>query len=463
MDQPVRVHTFGCKVNTYDSGLIEDWIRPLAQSSTGRVVHILNTCAVTEEATAQAIRLARKLRREDPTALIVATGCSAQVDSDRLAQAGEIDLVVGNSHKSQLPEIIRQWEVQGQSQHLLPQFRGVPAQNGFGGSLGSDSLVHSQEAYANPKIIRGNIFKKKDLEMHGGEESRHQRAFLKIQDGCNSFCSFCIIPYARGTSRSIPVSELVDRILGLEQKGYREVVLTGVHIGDYADGDKRLEDLVEAVLAQTTIPRVRLSSLEPIEVSDRLLGLFSSPRLCPHFHLSIQSAHTGVLRDMKRQYATQDVVSCLEKIATRLPFAFVGMDVIAGFPTEDDVAFEETLRILESSPWTRLHVFPYSVRRGTKAATFSQLPQAIRKERAARLRELSFSRFQAWARDQVGQIKQGLVLARGNRALSRDYWEMEINDPTHLESNREYLMRVTDFMTPAHNEILLQAEVVAHE
>ena len=461
----IKIHTFGCKVNTYDSGLIENWLKPLTKQVPQRSIHILNTCAVTEEATTQALRLARKLRRENPSALIVATGCSAQVDSERLAEVAEIDLIVGNSHKSQLLELIRQWSSAGTetvtAADLSPAYSSL--NSAFSALNFSEKNEPLRVEQVNNKVIRGNIFKKKDLEMYGGEESRHQRAFLKIQDGCNSFCSFCIIPYARGTSRSIPISELLKRVNDLQEKGYQEVVLTGVHIGDYADGDQRLEDLVESVLRYTNIPRLRLSSLEPSEVSDRLLSLFSSPRLCPHLHLSIQSAHTAVLADMKRSYDTQAVVQCLDKINRLLPYAFVGMDIIAGFPTEDEAAFKETFRVLENSAWTRLHVFPYSVRRGTKAALYPQLPQSMRKERASRLRELSFSRYQSWAKAQIGQIKQGLILNQPNRAISRDYWDIEIlQDPSFLKANREYRIRIKNFRTPAHNEVLLQGEVIAH-
>lgn len=390
MSQAFEIHTFGCKVNTYDSGLLNQNLDPRGWK-TEAPVHIINSCAVTEEATKQAIRLARKIKSKNPFALVVATGCAAQVDSEMLLSASGIDLIVANSHKGRLSEIIDQY------------FKST---GGF------------------PKLHKSNIFKKDDLESGGGLEPNHKRAFLKIQDGCNSFCSFCIIPYARGLSRSVPIVELVRRVNELVQQGFAEVVLTGVHIGDYQDGVKKLEDLVEAILVKTKVLRLRLSSLEPIEISERLLQLYSDDRLCPHFHMSIQSANTEVLEQMKRKYGNTHVRQALETIAERVPNAFVGMDVIAGFPTETEEQFLDTYQTLSELPWTRLHVFPYSERNGTKAAVFNQLPQSVRKARALRLRELSLARFESHAAQQIGRVKPTLIVGSEGRlqGVTRDYW-----------------------------------------
>lgn len=417
------VHTFGCKVNTYDSGLIQ---KNLSQNgfqardprSDVPAVHVLNTCAVTAEATQQAVRLIRRIKSREPLATVVVTGCAAQVDTGRFENLSGADLVVANSHKGMLPELIDR------------HFRGQLAQ----------------------KVFKSNIFRKEDLEAGGGEELSHTRSFLKIQDGCNSFCSFCIIPYARGKSRSIPVAQLVQKINELEKSGVREVVLTGVHIGDYEDetpgGRRVLEDLVEAVLGKTRISRVRLSSLEPVELSDRLLDLYGDERLCPHFHMSIQSADTAVLAEMKRKYSEREVRDSLERIATRVRNAYVGMDVIAGFPSETEEQFENTYRVLSETPWTRLHVFPYSERQGTRAAVMPQIHMGHRKERAQRLRELSLHRLQSQALRQVGESKKILVMnkyASGGQGLSRDYWNINagLTEAEHaLLKNTEIAVRV---------------------
>lgn len=432
LDQKFKIHTFGCKVNTYDSGLLFNQIKGQDQDWHNSV-HVINSCAVTQEATKEAVRLARKIKAKNPLAVVVATGCAAQVDSEQLVASPAIDLVVANSHKSQISELI--------NQHFK---RTLTA-----------------------KLFKSNIFKKEDLEAGGGVEPSHRRAFLKIQDGCNSFCSFCIIPYARGLSRSISIKDLVQRVVELHSSGIQEVVLTGVHIGDYADdtlslaSPKKLEDLVAQILLQTKIPRIRLSSLEPIEVTDQLLSLFKNERLCPHFHMSIQSASTEVLHQMKRKYTSQEVKSSLIRIRSQLPHAFIGMDVIAGFPTETDEQFLETYQILAESPWTKLHVFPYSERPGTKGALLPQMPMSIRKARAMRLRDLSNQRYHSEALKQIGLQKKALIIGaegKGFWGLTSSYWNCEFIDLADHQVakllNLEVKVQVMDYHppTPRHKE-----------
>ncbi|GIL18382.1 MAG: tRNA (N(6)-L-threonylcarbamoyladenosine(37)-C(2))-methylthiotransferase MtaB [Oligoflexia bacterium] len=396
-----QIHTFGCKVNTYDTGLIQKNLSSAPQEPQGQV-HVLNTCAVTQEATKEAVRLIRRIKSKDPFATIVVTGCAAQVDTGAFENLPGADLVVANSHKGLLPQII--------NQH-------------FKGEL-------------KEKVFKSNIFRKEDLEAGGGLEESHTRSFLKIQDGCNSFCTYCIIPYARGKSRSIPIRELMNRINELYDQGIREVVLTGVHIGDYQDETRKeknaLEDLIEMCLKYTQVPRFRLTSFEPPELNDRLLDLFQNPRLCPHFHMSIQSAETKVLQDMKRKYNQTDVIQSLHKISQKVPNAFVGMDVIVGFPTETEESFNETYRVLSEAPWTKLHVFPYSERQGTRAALMTEtVPHQERKARAQRLRELSLHRYQSEALRQIGKVKRCLVLnkeAKGANSIAHDFWPVKIKD-----------------------------------
>ena len=401
------VHTFGCKVNTYDGGLIQKnmttngfklGIGRLSLDNLDKAktqIHILNTCAVTAEATKEAVKTIRKIKAQQPFSTIVVTGCAAQVDTGAFENLPGADLVIANYHKGLLPDLLKK------------HFRGELSQ----------------------KTFKSNIFKKEELEADGGEEASHTRTFLKIQDGCNSFCSFCIIPYARGKSRSISIAHIVEKVNQVVAEGKKEVVLTGVHIGDYEDNGKNMDDLVEAVLAKTTISRVRLSSLEPIEISDRLLAMYENPRLCAHFHMSIQSADTETLHQMKRKYTENEVEVALHKIS-KVKDVFVGMDVIAGFPSETEEQFENTYKRLSETPWTRLHVFPYSERSGTRAAIMDQVPHHVRKERAARLRELSLHRFQAEALKQVGNVHQTLILNKASRkaeGLTRNYWPVRLN------------------------------------
>ncbi len=405
----VEVETFGCKVNTYDSGLIQERLRSKGflsddpEFAKSGKVHILNSCAVTSEATSQVLRQARKLKRDDPQSRVIVTGCAAQVDTERFLDATAVDLVVANSHKGDLPDLL-------------------------GKMLRGEAL---------DRVYKSNIFKKEDLEAGGGEELGHTRSFLKIQDGCDSFCTYCVIPFARGKSRSIEPEALIDKINELQTRGVGEVVLTGVHIGDYRSKEGvGLAELVEDVLKRTSMPRLRLSSLEPVELSDRLLGLFSNPRLCSHFHMSIQSATTSVLERMKRKYTAEQVTESLMRIEEKVPGAFVGMDVIAGFPEESDRDFEETFSRLKDSPWTRLHVFPYSSRPNTYAArAFKGLDGAVIKARAKRLRELSSERHERQAIDQIGRKKS--VLWLNHYGLTRDYWPVLLADPMPMKSNEE--------------------------
>lgn len=429
-DISYQIHTFGCKVNSYDSGLLEQrfvgqGFQPMKSGASAKsvhdkkpphgCVHILNTCAVTAEATKEALRRVRKIKARDPFALVVVTGCAAQVDTGHFTEVPGVDLVVANSHKGQLEFIIQQH---------------------FKGQL--------QE-----RVFKSNIFKKLDLEGGGGLHSERTRAFLKIQDGCNSFCTFCVIPFARGKSRSLPVSHLIERIRQICDQGVSEIVLTGVHIGDYYDEDtgKKIEDLVADILKYTPLERLRLSSLEPVELSERLLDLYSDSRLCPHFHMSIQSAQSRVLREMKRNYSAEDVETSLLAIEKKLPQAFVGMDVIAGFPSETESEFMETYNRLAALPWTRIHVFPYSPRPGVYANRLQgQLPREEILLRAQQLRELSRNRYELRALDQLGQKKRVLLLTKNKdqiRGVSHDYWPVVFSEkPSDMNKNSEVWAQV---------------------
>lgn len=443
-EAPYKLYTFGCKVNTYDSGLMEKNLQRWGFNDQWKKhgVHILNTCAVTAEATKEAVRSIRKLKAKDPFCTVVVTGCAAQVDTKVFESLPGADLVIANSHKSFLPEIVEKY-LKGEIKE---------------------------------KIFKSNIFRKEDLEAGGGQESHHTRAFLKIQDGCNSFCSYCIIPYARGKSRSLPVDVLINRIRDLEKEGVGEVVLTGVHIGDYKSDygqiEVGLEGLLEALLEKTKMPRFRLTSLEPLEITDRLMSLFAQERMCPHFHMSIQSGEDVVLKDMKRNYLAEDVRKSLHAIQEKIPGAFVGMDVIVGFPTETEESFQKTFELLKSTPWTRLHVFPYSERPGTRAATMSvSVPPKERQRRSEFLRALSWDRLQEQSDLQKGSLKKILIIKNKEgvlQGLSRDYWPVEIdctNSPGKLNSIKigdEVLAHVTSWerASLSNYEVRLRAHLV---
>ncbi len=457
MRYDIVMHTWGCKVNTYDSSLLESRFKrdgttivsardATVANNSGDApktrVHVLNTCAVTEEASREAARQVRRIKSKEPLSKVVVTGCGAQVDGGVFDELPGADLIVANSHKGQIEELIDRL---------------------FKGTLDS-------------KVYRSNIFRKEDLEEGGGLEMDHTRAFLKIQDGCNSFCSYCVIPFARGKSRSIPAQRLVSRVNELERQGAREVVITGVHIADYEDvvfdsnGERKLhlDDLIELILQKTTIPRIRISSLEPVELSSKLIGLYeTNERLCRHFHLSIQSAHTSTLERMRRQYTADDVSKVLNVIFNRLPDAFVGMDVIVGFPGETEEEFQSTYELLSQTPWTRIHVFPYSERPGTKALKLEDsVPVATRTRRAALMRQLSNQRYRERAEGAVGQVGIGLVLGHSQnpekvsdkqetKLLTRDYWSVRLKSDSSQDLIRgnEIKVKMLRFVTPPNGRL----------
>ena len=416
------VKNFGCKVNSYDAGLIQKRFQSdgLTESSENPEVLVFNTCAVTAEATKEAIREIRKAKRKFPKAKVMVTGCSAQVDTDAFLDNTDVDVIVANSHKSQITKI-----------------------------FGELSTNQNQQ-----KIFKSNIFKIEDLEEDGGTESSHTRSFLKIQDGCNSFCTYCVIPFARGKSRSIPIKNIVKKINDLYDSGIREVVITGIHIADYEDIEltqpRRLEDLIESVLLKTQMPRIRISSLEPLELSDRLLDLYSNSRMCPHFHMSIQSLEDSVLKNMKRNYNANDVTTILNKIHKKLPNAFVGMDVIVGFPGETEEQFQLIYDRLKNTPWSKIHVFPYSERPGTYATRLAnKWDRSLIMQRSKVLRALSMERFAQLQQKQIGSTKSLMIINSKNPkvslGLSEDYWTVELAKDTSLEAGEIISKKVTGF------------------
>ena len=383
-----KIHTFGCKVNTYDTSLLEGQFKDsYFLPSEDPDIHIFNTCAVTHEAIKKAQKQIRRIKSKRPNARVIVTGCGAQVDTDQFSHFKEVDLIVANSHKGKLREYI-------------------------------SSLMEGQ---IHRRVLKSNIFQKTDMEFGGGLKSGRTRAFLKIQDGCNSFCTFCVIPFARGKSRSLSVDLLCEKICQFHSEDIQEVVLTGVHIGDYRyqDNNKKtflLEHLLKSVLQKTSIPRIRLTSLEPLELTDQLMELYQDPRMCPHFHMSIQSASTKTLNKMRRKYTDIDVQNALLMIEKKVPQAFVGMDVIVGFTGESKEDFQQTYTNLQNLPWHFIHVFPYSQRPGTRASKWADdVPSIEKKMRSQKLRDLSQKRYLEKALDQIGSTKKVLALKEKKR------------------------------------------------
>ena len=342
--------TFGCRLNAYESEVMRGHA---AAAGLGDVL-IFNTCAVTSEAERQARQAIRKARRENPAATLVVTGCAVQVNADAFAAMPEVDRVIGNDLKL-TPEAWR--------------------------DLGNAARVRVNDIMAVRETAHHLI---------GGMEGR-ARAFVQVQTGCDHRCTFCIIPFGRGPSRSVPFGEVVTQVRQLVEAGYREVVLTGVDITSFgADlpGAPSLGQLVRRLLALVPdLPRLRLSSLDPVELDADLWRLIAEePRLMPHLHLSLQAGDDLVLKRMKRRHNRADAIRIASRARALRPDMALGADLIAGFPTETEDMFANTLASVEECGLTWLHVFPYSPRPGTPAAKMPQVPAPVRKERAARLR-----------------------------------------------------------------------------
>ncbi|MGK5083782.1 tRNA (N(6)-L-threonylcarbamoyladenosine(37)-C(2))-methylthiotransferase MtaB [Bdellovibrionota bacterium FG-1] len=394
--------TLGCKSNIYDSQLIEAELRrrgwcPFEPDADSRCLGvpklcIVNSCTVTDEADRQTRKLASRLSRENPQARVVVTGCGAEIDPERLARSVGIHYVVGNQDKPRMVELILE-KMNQQDNSTSGEILG--AVSGYSEMTSRHPLDREW-----PSVEASFVTPPVGLDGHAGKT----RAFLKIQEGCNSFCTYCIIPYGRGPARSLKPREVLSQVLILVNEGVREIVITGTNVGDYGvdwgmDPQTALAELFALILDESPLERLRVGSLDPTEITPALLKLMAkNPRLCPHFHVSLQATDGAILRRMKRKYGPVEVRECLKQIASlnMLPGGvFVGMDLIAGFPGEQTTDFEVTLAALSELEWSRLHVFPYSEREGTPA---TRLPGSVshqeRMRRSKKLGELSFARIQ---------------------------------------------------------------------
>ncbi|MCA1337836.1 tRNA (N(6)-L-threonylcarbamoyladenosine(37)-C(2))-methylthiotransferase MtaB [Pseudooceanicola marinus] len=352
---PPKFATLGCRLNAYET----EAMKALAAEHGVENAVVVNTCAVTAEAVRKARQDIRRLRRENPGAKLIVTGCAAQTEPATFSAMEEVDLVIGNSEKMQ-PET---WAAMG------PDFIGQTER------VQVDDIMSVTETAGH--LIDGF--------------GTRSRAYVQVQNGCDHRCTFCIIPYGRGNSRSVPAGVVVDQIKRLVQQGYREVVLTGVDLTSWgADlpAEPRLGDLVMRILRLTDVPRLRISSIDSIEADEALMeAIATEPRLMPHLHLSLQAGDDMILKRMKRRHLRDDAIRFCEEARKLRPDMTYGADIIAGFPTETEEMFANSLKLVEECDLTWLHVFPYSKREGTPAAKIpSQINGKIIKDRAARLR-----------------------------------------------------------------------------
>jgi len=467
-----HIEQFGCRATQADAAAIERQLRAqgheIAAAADHADVIVVNTCTVTAAADAQARDAIRKLHAQNPGAKIIATGCYAQRVPEELAALPGVSHVVGNSHKPEIPALITK---------ILPitadsSSRGAtllrPNLPGPKNHATNSFSPCSNDSAALPKILTENIFDRSDFlsaPVLGGE-ANHTRPTLKIQDGCNLRCSYCVIPFVRGKSRSMAPGEVVAEIARLTAAGYKEIVLSGINLGTWGrDLTPRVEfeDLLRRVLDETGVARLRISSIEPLDVAQDLIALFAStPRIAQHFHMPLQSGSDRVLGAMHRWYRSEQYARRVELIREQLPNAAIGADVIAGFPGETAEDHATTMNFIESRPFTYLHVFSYSVRPGTAAESMpDHVPATTIRERARELRALSEKKSAAFRESQINAMLEVLTLRHTNEANAAASARQTGIDPWTPAISTNYLqLRVGGVFPP--NQIL-RVKVTRHE
>jgi threonylcarbamoyladenosine tRNA methylthiotransferase MtaB len=419
----IAITTLGCKINQYDSAVIQSRLEekhsfvPFEEQAD---CYVINTCTVTDRADWEARQLVRRAKRLNPEAKVLVTGCYAQVSPAEVAEVPGVDFVVG---LNRLDDLLRYVEEPGQ-----------PA---------------TQTAVSDVKRERG-------VAVLGTRAlPGHTRAFLKVQEGCNYSCTYCIIPAARGLSRSVQPRQVLEQVRQLAEAGYREIVLTGIHLGGYGHDlvpKIDLTALVEMIAGSGLIARLRLSSLDPREVPDRLLDLIGRSKIvCPHLHICAQAGDDEILKQMRRNYDTAYYRDLLQRVRERLPEAALGSDIIVAFPGETGGQFEQSLDYFASLPLTYFHVFPYSSRRGTPASALGgHLPGSVRKERARRMRELGVRKKSEFCARFIGHrvpvlIEEKVEKQTGRRrGFSRNYLPVAVPGADAF-LNRELDVRIDGY------------------
>ena len=420
MSKRFKIVTLGCKVNQYETASLQEILTSKNWKSTEKSIDadiiIINTCIVTQRASYQSRQAIRRAIRENPSAKIVVVGCYPQVFPEELSKIDGVHILAGNKDKLGVPDILEK-----------------PT------STETIKIYHNENEQRSFRVIPVKKFMDRT------------RAFLKIQDGCDSFCSYCIVPYARGPVRSMKKKDVINAIQAFKKEGYKEIVLTGIHLGKYGKdftGKSELVDLLKKIAREKPDYRIRLSSLEPGEISDELIEMIASERwLCRHFHIPLQSGDRNILKKMNRHYTPPDYKKLILKINKKIPGAAIGVDVITGFPGEDDQAFNNGYVLIEELPVSYLHVFPFSPRKGTPAAEYpDQVDTKIIKQRASRLRELGKRKKSEFYQSCLG--KEYSVLTEGweseeekiIKGLSDNYLKVFLHSDTLIKNE---IIRVT--------------------
>lgn len=406
----VALYTLGCRLNQYETEAIREQfvahgftVVPFTEPAD---VYVVNTCTVTAHADYKARQALRRAIRQAPEAMVVATGCYAQTNADALRDVEGVDLILGNAEKGDLVDYV---------------------------------LRHTQDMPPEVQVTRRSQLDFFDDRLEARSFDGHTRANLKIQDGCDQFCTFCIIPWARGRHRSRPLDQVVKHTRQLITEGYKEIVLTGVHMAEYGSDLQaavNLKDVIRHLLDLPDLPRLRLSSVWPTVIDDEMIALMAeaAPRFCPYYHLAVQHGHDTILERMRRTYTTAEVADRLERLVTRIPDMGIGTDIMVGFPGETDEQFEGMYRWLDSMPFTYFHVFSYSRREKTRAASFpDQVHPDVMNERSRRLRRLSEAKSLAFHKRFIGRSVTALVEGRDDTGRMAGLTEHYIK--VHLPGN----------------------------
>ena len=416
MKKKVALHNLGCKVNAYEveamPQLLENAGYETVPFEEGADVYVINTCTVTNIADRKSRQMLHKAKKMNPDAIVVATGCYAQADTEKLKEDTAVDLILGNNQKTQIVEALEEYEKE-----------------------------HAKQV----QVIEINHTKEYE-ELSIASTAEHVRAYIKVQDGCNQFCTYCIIPFARGRVRSRKIEEVLREVETLAAKGYKEVVLTGIHLSSYGvdfpkEERESLLSLIQAVSRVEGISRIRLGSLEPRIITEEFLeGIVKTGKVCPHFHLSLQSGCNKTLKNMNRRYSAQEYAEKCELIRKFYPAPALTTDVIVGFPQETEEDFEESYEFVKKIHFYETHIFKYSRRHGTKAASMDgQLTEAAKAQRSDRMLELHEIRAREYEEAMIGK-KMELLLEE----------EIEIDGrPWYVGHSREYVRAVIS-KTDAH-------------
>lgn len=438
MKKKVALHNLGCKVNAYEveamQQLLEKAGYEIVPFTEGADVYLINTCTVTNIADRKSRQMLHKAKKMNPDAIVVAAGCYAQADTEKLKEDNAVDLILGNNQKTQIVEVLEEYEKE-----------------------------HSKQV----QVIEINHTKEYE-ELSIEQTAEHVRAYIKVQDGCNQFCTYCIIPFARGRVRSRKIADVLREVETLASKGYKEVVLTGIHLSSYGvdfskEERESLLSLIQAVSKVEGIQRIRLGSLEPRIITEEFLeGIVATGKVCPHFHLSLQSGCNKTLKNMNRRYSAQEYAEKCELIRKYYPAPALTTDVIVGFPMETEEDFEESYEFVKNIHFYETHIFKYSRRHGTKAAAMDgQLTEAVKTQRSEKLLELHDIRAKEYEEAMIGKTIELLLEEEIEEdgkmwyvGHSREYVRAVIEKTEAHQVNDLVKAKVTGFVT----DHLLRAE-----